>query len=60
MDNQNKLRDCIIVGAGVSGLAAAKFLKEKGIKEFVVLEANDRVGGRTYTIQNEKTKYVGM
>ena len=59
MDNPAKLVDVAIVGAGVSGLAAAKFLKEKGLNEIVVLEANDRVGGRTYTIQNEKTKYVG-
>ena len=60
MDNQNKLRDVIIVGAGVSGLAAAKFLKEKGVSEIVVLEALDRVGGRTFTVQNEKATYVGM
>ena len=59
MDNQAKLRDVVIVGAGMSGLAAAKFLKEKGVNEFVVLEANDRVGGRTYTVQGDKTKYVG-
>lgn len=60
MDNPTKLRDVVIVGAGVSGLSAAKFLKDKGVHEIVVLEANDRVGGRTYTIHNEQTKYVGM
>ncbi|XP_050283782.1 polyamine oxidase 1 isoform X2 [Quercus robur] len=36
----------IIVGAGVSGISAAKVLAENGIEEFMILEASDRVGGR--------------
>lgn len=37
----------IIIGAGFAGLAAAKALRERGQQNFLVLEARDRVGGRT-------------
>src|SRR6266850_3033880 len=37
--------DVIVVGAGMSGLAAARTLRRQG-KKIVVLEARDRVGGR--------------
>jgi monoamine oxidase len=42
--------DCIVIGAGISGTAAARKLSEKGLK-VVVLEARNRVGGRLYTIK---------
>ncbi|KAJ9109762.1 hypothetical protein QFC19_001992 [Naganishia cerealis] len=37
--------DVIVIGAGISGLAAAKELVQKGNK-VIVLEARDRIGGR--------------
>jgi monoamine oxidase len=38
----------VIIGAGYAGIAAAKRLHEAG-RDFIVLEARDRIGGRTLT-----------
>jgi monoamine oxidase len=38
----------VVVGAGFAGLSAARALARRGIQT-LVLEARDRVGGRTYT-----------
>ncbi|KPI40209.1 Amine oxidase [flavin-containing] B [Cyphellophora attinorum] len=39
--------DAIVIGAGLSGLAAARKLRKAG-KQVIVLEARDRVGGKVY------------
>ena len=43
-----KESDVIIIGAGLTGLSIAYFLKEEGLK-ITILEANNRLGGRILT-----------
>lgn len=47
--------DVVVVGAGLSGLQAAYDLQKAGLRT-VVLEARDRVGGKTWTVQTANGK----
>ncbi|XP_011688273.1 PREDICTED: polyamine oxidase-like [Wasmannia auropunctata] len=47
--NTTKETKIVIVGAGAAGIAAASRLSQRGVNDFVILEANDRIGGRIYT-----------
>lgn len=51
--------DVIVIGGGISGLSAAKLLSESGLN-VIVLEAQNRVGGRTHTIRNKEVQYVDV
>lgn len=44
--------DVIVIGAGLAGLSAANRLQGAGLK-VLVLEARDRIGGRTWTIEHQ-------
>ncbi|KAL6435181.1 hypothetical protein ACFW04_005336 [Cataglyphis niger] len=46
----SKKTKTIIVGAGAAGIAAASKLLQKGINDFVILEASNRIGGRVHTV----------
>ena len=50
--------DCIVIGAGVVGLAAAKFLAEAG-REVIVLEAADMIGTET-SARNSEVIHAGI
>ncbi|XP_033099699.1 amine oxidase [flavin-containing] B-like [Anneissia japonica] len=49
----------IVVGAGISGLCAANYLKDNGC-DVILLEARDRVGGRTLTFRDPSVDYVDL
>mmetsp|Transcript_3042 Transcript_3042/g.4269 ORF Transcript_3042/g.4269 Transcript_3042/m.4269 type:complete len:581 (-) Transcript_3042:161-1903(-) len=46
--SNGQIFDVIVIGAGVSGLTAAKTLQTAG-KNLIVLEGRNRIGGRTYS-----------
>lgn len=49
-----------IVGAGLSGLSAAVKLIENGFDNLVILEAEDRIGGRIHSVKLNHLGYVDL
>jgi len=58
--SQNIQVSVAIIGGGLSGMSAAWELHQAGIDSLVVLEANDRVGGRTFNQFHPKIGYLEM
>lgn len=50
--------DTVVVGAGVTGLTAARLLQDAG-RTVVVLEARDRIGGRVHTDRTDGVVDLG-
>jgi monoamine oxidase len=48
--------DCIVIGAGIAGLAAGDYLRKKG-SGVTILEARERVGGRVWSLADWKGKH---
>lgn len=47
---EKKEHKVIIIGAGMAGLSAANHLIKNGLKDFQILEARGRIGGRILSI----------
>ncbi len=54
-----KVYDCIIVGAGLSGLIAARNLHRSG-QNILLIEARDRLGGRMYGRTLESGQWIDL
>ena len=54
-----KIYDVIVIGAGLSGLNAARLLAKAG-KKILVLEAQERVGGRTWSKHIGKNDFIDV
>lgn len=48
--DETKKHKVIIIGAGMAGLSAANHLIKNGLKDFRILEARGRIGGRILSI----------
>lgn len=53
LDMSGKSKRVVIVGAGISGMYAAKLLKKSGHDVSIIEANNDRVGGRVKTFHGE-------
>ena len=47
--------DVVVVGGGISGLSAARWLSQNGVQHFQLLELEDEVGGNASASQYEHT-----
>jgi monoamine oxidase len=59
MGEQSIHRDALVIGAGLGGLSAAVQLRAAGI-ETGVLEANERCGGRIYSVAHSTGAELGI
>jgi phytoene dehydrogenase-like protein len=53
----NNNYDIIIIGAGISGLRCATYLYENSLANILVLEAQDRLGGRVNRVEYGNDNY---
>ncbi|UJR19495.1 hypothetical protein I4U23_022624 [Adineta vaga] len=57
--NDNKITQVLIIGAGLSGLEAARILEQKGI-DYLLLEGRNRSGGRVLSYRSQSGHMLDM
>lgn len=55
--DNDRVYDCIVIGAGYTGLVAARDLTKKNGVDTLLVEARDRIGGRTWSSTIEGHQY---
>ncbi|MBD1385041.1 FAD-dependent oxidoreductase [Mucilaginibacter rigui] len=55
--NATRTIKTLIIGSGISGLSAARWLKKQGHHDFELLELEDHVGGNSYSGKNSVSAY---
>jgi predicted NAD/FAD-binding protein len=50
-------KEFVIVGGGVSGLSSAYFLEKQNVKDYVLLEMNEHLGGNAAASQTKGNKF---
>lgn len=51
--------DVVVIGAGLSGLEAARNIHKSGLS-VLVLEAKDRIGGKTRSVSNDGSGFIEL
>ncbi len=54
---KNKNQKIAIIGAGIAGLTAAYTLRKKGYTNITIFEAEDRVGGKVFSVEKDGRIY---
>lgn len=54
---RNESAAVVIIGGGISGLSAARYLAQNGITDFILLELESETGGNSVSGKNELTAY---
>lgn len=50
LTNETTSGKIVVVGGGIAGLSVCYYLQQNGIKDYVLIEASDRIGGRIQTV----------